>query len=106
MDEKENKISKKSLIFMIFTIVAVLMAGTFAWLSYRTQDTAMVLTVGDIKGLTVTLKPYQIKGTLSPVSGYASGKVVDVTAQNNSTSLADNFKLYYAVDTIDSALKN
>ena len=106
MDNNENKISKKSLIFMIFTIVAVLMAGTFAWLSYRTQDTAMVLTVGDIKGLTVTLKPYQIKGTLSPVSEYSSGKVVDVTAQNNSTSLADNFTLYYAVDTIDSALKN
>lgn len=106
MDNNENKISKKSLMFMIFTIVAVLMAGTFAWLSYRTQDTAMVLTVGDIKGLTVTLKPYQIKGTLSPVSGYSSGKVVDVTAQNNSTSLADNFTLYYAVETIDNALKN
>ena len=106
MDNNENKISKKSLIFMIFTIVAVLIVGTFAWLSYRTQDTAMVLTVGDIKGLTVTLKPYQIKGTLSPVSGYSSGKVVDVTAQNNSTSLADNFTLYYAVETIDNALKD
>ena len=106
MNNDQNKISKKNLIFMIFTIVAVLMTGTFAWLSYRTQDTAMVLTVGDIKGLTVTLKPYQIKGTLAPVSGYSSGKVVDVTAQNKSTTSSDNFRLFYDVETIDSALQD
>ena len=101
-----NKISKKSILFIIFTIIGVLLAGTYAWLSYRTQDTAMVLTIGDIKGLTVTLTPYQINDTLSPVGAYSDGIVVNVTAQNKSTTLGDNFKLYYAVDTIDSDLKN
>ena len=106
MNNLKNKISKKSILFIIFTIIGVLLAGTYAWLSYRTQDTAMVLTIGDIKGLTVTLTPYQINDTLSPVGAYSDGIVVNVTAQNKSTTLGDNFKLYYAVNTIDSALKN
>jgi hypothetical protein len=106
MNDINNKISKKSILFIIFTIIGVLLAGTYAWLSYRTQDTAMVLTIGDIKGLTVTLTPYQINDTLSPVGAYSDGIVVNVNAQNKSTTLGDNFKLYYAVDTIDSALKN
>ena len=106
MDEKENKISKKSIIFIILSIISVLVVGTFAWLSYRTQDTAMVLTVGDIKGLTVTLTPYQVNAVLSPVGTYTNGESVDVTAQNKSTTLADNFTLYYAVETIDNALKD
>ena len=106
MNNLKNKLSKKSLLIIILMVVAVLFAGTFAWLSYRTQDTAMVLTIGDIKGLTVTLTPYQINDTLSPVSDYDDGIVVNVTAQNKSTTSADNFKLFYAVDTIDGALKD
>ena len=103
MDNNENKISKKNLIFMIFTIVAVLMAGTFAWLSYRTQDTAMVLTVGDIENVRVVLSPYQINSSIGSVTSYTSGAVTNVEAVNNNTS-SKKFKLYYKVDSIDSNL--
>ena len=37
----------------------------------------MVLTIGDVKGLTVTLTPYQINTTLSPVPDYTDGEVVE-----------------------------
>ena len=106
MDETKNKISKKSILIIMFAVIGILMAGTFAWLSYRTQETAMVLTIGDIKGLYVTLTPYQINDTLSPVSDYLDGIVVDVTAQNNSTTVEDTFNLFYLVQTIDNALKD
>ena len=78
---------------MILSIALVIISGTFAWLSWRSQNTAMVLTIGDIRGLTVSLKPYQINATLSPVSAYTDGIVIDVTADNKKTE-ADNFKLF------------
>ena len=102
----EKKINKKNIIFIILSMIAVAAVGTFAWLSYRTQDTAMVLTIGDIKGLTVTLTPYQINATLSPVSAYTDGEVVNVIADNKSTTSTDTFTLFYDIDTIDTALRD
>ena len=106
MEKSEKKISKKSIIFIIISMLLVVAAGTFAWLSYRTQDTAMVLTIGDVKGLTVTLTPYQINATLSPVSDYTDGEVVNVTADNKSLTSADTFSLFYNINTIDTELRD
>ncbi len=97
--------NNKRVFIMILSIALVIISGTFAWLSWRSQNTAMVLTIGDIRGLTVSLKPYQINATLSPVSAYTDGIVIDVTADNKKTE-ADNFKLFYKIDTIDNALKD
>ncbi len=99
--EKNNR----KVFIMILSLALVIISGTFAWLSWRTQKTSLVLTVGDIRGLTVSLKPYQINATLSPVSAYTDGIVIDVTADNKKTE-ADNFKLFYKIDTIDNALKD
>ena len=97
--EKNNR----KVFIMILSLALVIISGTFAWLSWRTQKTSLVLTVGDIRGLTVTLKPYQINDSLSPVSSYTDGIVIDITASNAKTE-ADNFKLFYKIDTIDNAL--
>ena len=104
MDNNQKKINK-SIFIIIISVAVVIITGTFAWLSWRSQNTAMVLTIGDIRGLSVTLKPYQINGNLSPVGDYDEGIVIDVTADNKKTE-ADKFKLYYQIDTIDDALKD
>ena len=97
------EMNNKKIFFIILSLALVVITGTFAWLSWRSQNTAMVLTIGDIRGLTVTLKPYQINASLSPVSAYTDGVAIDVTAANAKTE-ADKFKLFYKIDTIDSAL--
>lgn len=107
MDDNKNinekKISKKNIVFIILSMIAVIIAGTFAWLSYRTQDTAMVLTIGEIKSAQITLTPYQINASIGSVTGYSSGIVTNVDAVNNGTT-SKKFKLYYKVDSIDSNL--
>ena len=106
MDMDNNqKVNNKSIFILILSLALVVITGTFAWLSWRSQNTAMVLTIGDIKGLTVSLKPYQINASLSPKSTYTDGIVIDVTAANAKNE-ADNFKLFYKIDTIDDALKD
>ena len=102
----DNKNANRSILFIAISIAVVVITGTFAWLSWRSQNTAMVLTIGDIKGLSVSLKPYQIDAKLSPVSSYTSSTnvvKVDVTAAN-AKSEADDFKLYYKIDEIDDEL--
>ncbi len=104
MDKKqESEVNKKTILFIIFSLVIVIITGTFAWLSWRSQNTAMTFKVGDIRGLEVTLTPYQINATLSPVSTYTDGILVNVTAQNNKTE-QDDFKLFYKINTIDTEL--
>ena len=103
MEEQEKRTSKKGIIALIISMVVVILAGTFAWLSYRTQDTAMVLTIGDIQSVQVTLTPYQINKSMGSVNAYSSGIVTNVEAVNNASS-SKKFKLYYQVDSIDSEL--
>lgn len=105
MRDNETTLGNKSVIIAIISLVVVIVTGTFAWLSWHTQNTAMVLTIGDIQGLTISLKPYQINASLSPVSAYTDGIVVDVTAANAKTE-ADDFRLFYQINTIDNELKD
>ena len=99
----DNKISKKTILILIFMIIGVIIAGTFAWLSFRSKDTAMVLTVGQIDNVRITLSPYQIKSNMGSVLDYSSGTVTNIEAINNSSS-SKKFKLYYKINTIDSNL--
>ena len=46
MDNKVMNI--KNIIIMIVLILLVITIGTYAWLPYRSNDTAMVLTIGDL----------------------------------------------------------
>ena len=103
MKIKGEIISNKSLAIMILVMISIMLIGTYAWLSYRTNRTAMVLTVGEINGMSVVLKPYQINETLDPVASYTSGKAVDVTV-NNKRNVIDSFRLYYQINSIDTEL--
>ena len=99
----EKKRSKRGIVVIVISMIAVILAGTFAWLSYRTNDTAMVLTIGEIQSIQVTLTPYQINSSMGSVNSYTSGIVTNIEAKNNA-STSKKFKLYYKVDSIDSAL--
>ena len=103
--ENTKIINIKNILMILVIMISIISLGTFAWLSYRSNDTAMVLKIGEIDGMSVTLKPYQINSSLNPVTTYNSGISIDVTA-NNKKSSSDNFKLFYKIDSIDSELVN
>ena len=107
MENEIKKISKfniKTILFIIIIFIAIISLGTFAWLTYRSNDTSMVYTVGDINNVEITLSPYQIKTTISPVTSYTSEKYTNVTATNNSDTARD-IKLYYQINSIAEELK-
>lgn len=93
----------KYLLMSIILIGLVIIVGTYAWLSYRSNDTAMVLTIGDINNVEVTLSPYQIKANILPQVTYVSDNYTNVNAVNNSTSLR-KIKLFYKINNIDNEL--
>ena len=94
----------KYLIIAIIVMVIVIISGTFAWLTYRSNKTAMVLTIGDLNDAMVTLRPYQIKESITPSPTYTSSKsVVNVDAVNNTT-VPKKIKLYYKINSIDEDL--
>ncbi len=98
-----EKNTKKSILIIAFIIVVIISVGTYAWLSYASQKTAMVLTIGNINSIEVRLSPYQINATLAPKTQYTSGILTTVSAANNSTS-AKKIELYYDIKSISSSL--
>ena len=99
--ELHNK--KRYILGIIIAIIAIISLGTYAWLSYRTNDTAMVLTVGDINNVRITMNPYQIDAKMSPNLTYMEQPYTTVEVVNNSSS-AKNIKLFYTINAIDSEL--
>jgi hypothetical protein len=100
----KEKLGKKSVIVLVVLLLAVIATGTYAWLSYRSNDTAMVLTIGDIDSIRITLSPYQITTTASPVSTYTNEPYSSITAAN-AASTAKTFNLFYKINTIADELK-
>ena len=107
MDNEVRVTNIKSLVIAITLVVLIITAGTFAWLSYRSKSTAMVLTIGDINDIQITLKPYQLDLELSPVLTYtsldANQGYITVSVVNNSSS-KQYFSLFYDIHEIDSSL--
>ena len=107
MDNKVMNI--KNIIITIVLILLVITIGTYAWLTYRSNDTAMVLTIGDLNNVQITLKPYQLDLELDPVLTYTSldtnNEYVTITVVNNS-SREQSFSLFYDINYIDSGLQN
>ena len=104
MTDDKNTISKKSLLIMILSILTVISVGTYAWLSYRSNDTSMVLTIGDINKVQVTLSPYQINTSIISTQTYTTNPYTSITARNNRTTPRD-LRLFYKINSIDPALK-
>ena len=86
-------------------VLLVMLVGSYAYFSWRTSESRLVLTVGNINNIQVTLKPYRIDTELLPVLTYENEDYVSVDAVNSSNS-DKKFKLYYKINTIDEELKN
>ena len=100
--------NKRYILITILSLIIVIITGTFAWLSYRSNDTAMVLTIGDINSVRVTLGPYRIRQEIIPSLVYKSNDDEDnvytnIEAINNGES-PKKLKLYYRVNKIDAEL--
>lgn len=94
---------KRYILILILTIITIFSIGTYAWLSYRSNDTAMVLTVGDINNVRITMSPYQINTKIAPNVDYTEEKYTTIEVINNSSS-PRNIKLFYTINAIDSEL--
>ena len=103
--EEKNIVNKKNLLIGIMLILVAIAVGTYAWYSYQTKRSAMVLTVGEINKLRVTLSPYQFSGTLTPTTTYTGSSYTQITAVNNVSS-DGKINVYYQINSIDSALIN
>ena len=94
---------KGYLVALVIVIIVIISLGTYAWLSYRTNDTAMVLTVGDINNVRITMNPYQIDTRISPNLTYTGQPYTTIEVINNSSSSKD-INLFYTINAIDSEL--
>ena len=101
MGEWINK--NKKIILTIFLMLIIIISGTVAWLTWKSKESSLVLTVGEVNGPSISLYPYQLNGTLSPVLNYESVDYVQVEATNNRSKEV-KAKLFYNVKSIDSAL--
>ena len=92
----------KYLVVLVAIIIIVIITGTFAWLTFRSNKTAMVLTIGDLNDAVVTLQPYQINTSIVPNTTFSEPKsvVVNVEAKNN-TNVNKKVRLYYRINEID-----
>ena len=97
--------SKKKIIYGIYGVLfgVFILIGTYAWLTWKSKETALVLTIGNINNIQITLKPYVIDDELLPVLSYESGVSTNVDVVNNS-SVKKKFKLYYKINDISEEL--
>ena len=95
--------NKKRIFVVIFTLLLTIIGGTFAWYTYQSRKSALVLTIGDLTDAKVTLKPYQINETMVPVNTYENQVYtqVDVNASSNI-----ELSLYYKINEISEDLIN
>ena len=97
--------SKKKIIYGIYGVLfgVFILIGTYAWLTWKSKETALVLTIGNINNIQITLKPYVIDDELLPVLSYESGVSTNVDVVNNS-SVKKKFRLYYKINDIAEEL--
>ena len=103
--KNDNKIgfSLGRLIITLCMVMVVVVGGTFAWLTYSSKQSALVLTIGDINDTQIKLSPYQVEGNISPGTDHTSGVSSEVEVSkgnNNSTS----FALFYKINQLDTTL--
>ena len=97
--------SKKKIMYGIYGVLfgVFILIGTYAWLTWKSKETALVLTIGNINNIQITLKPYVIDNELLPVLSYESGVSTNVDVVNNS-SVKKKFRLYYKINDIAEEL--
>ena len=101
-----GKNRKMVIILFIISLILIIIGSTFAWLNYRSNEFSMVFTAGESNGMFVTVKPYQINGTLGFADNYLDDEaiVIDVDVTNNETE-SKIFYLFFDISSIDTELK-
>ena len=101
------KLSKKNIIFILLFIIITLIVGTLAWLTWKSKETSLVLTIGEINDAQVIIKPYKIEKTLVPSTNYNPNdpELINVEAVNKNHNHNKKIKLYYRINDISPELK-
>lgn len=99
---KFNNINKR-LIVLVLLLIFVIVSGTYAWYTYSSRKSALVLTIGDLPDAKVVLKPYQINGTIEPVNSYTDGEYTQIEV-NTSSNI--EMSLYYKINELSEELIN
>lgn len=101
---EEKRIPIKSLLGTFIMILIVVIGGTFAWYTYQSNKSALVLNIGDLNSR-VIIKPYQINDIMVPVNNYTSGVNSQVSVINES---ADEVEVvfFYRINELASDLVN
>jgi len=101
---------KRKLLLLIFLIIAIVTVGTLAYFTVITDRTALVLVLGQKNEVLITLRPFEIKGTLMSTLDYTSFETNDInndyiqiTAENFSEEPKEVY-FYYRINSIDSPL--
>ena len=99
----DKNISIGRLVVTLLMLMIVVVGGTFAWLTYSSKQSALVLTIGDINDTQIKLSPYQVTGNITPGTTHTSGvySEVEVTKGNNNST---SFALFYKINQLDTTL--
>ena len=104
MNSQNNvNISIGRMIVTLLMVAFVVVGGTFAWLTYSSKESALVLTIGDINKTQITLSPYEIRDTMTPGQTYTSGVYSDVEVADTGTQ-ATSVTLFYKINDLDTTL--
>ena len=105
MNKNNFHMSLGRTILMVFMLLIVVVGGTFAWFTFASKESALVLTIGNINNTQITLSPYQIKEEgLTPVNTYTSGVSSNVKVVNGDKS--NRVTLFYKINELDTNLIN
>ena len=94
---------KKTILIIIFSVLLITIAGTFAYLTWTKKIGRLVLRIGDLNTTEVRVSPYIIEGSFSPTLTYTGNTYTSVRVTNNKSG-ASEIILYYDIKNIDSAL--
>ena len=100
-----RKITIGRFIITLLMLIITVIGGTYAWLSYTSKKSTLVLTIGDINDSKVIIKPYEISETMVPVNTNTSGVYSQVKVINNN----DNkmlLSMFYVINQLDDVLIN
>ena len=96
---------KKMYLIWGILVLMIMIAGSYAYFSWKTSESRLVLTVGDINNVQVILKPYKIDTDILPVLTYENETYASIDVINNSNKTR-RIELYYHINKIDEELKN
>ena len=98
------KRSTGRIIVVIMMLVLAVIGGTFAWFTYQSKKSALVLTIGEINDTHITVTPYQINEVMAPVNDYTDGVSSEVIVRVGDNIQNSSVVLFYKINDLDTTL--